>query len=261
MPIEPPTIRPLSLPLQARRRKLLEYNTNSQRCGFRQSSVGLILVLPIDAAAITHRLRADNPWWDGVTDVVPIEWPKRAHYEVLAQLVTRPFIALWCFSVRGAYGRPPCCASSSRTPAGAATWLQCSSLSSPIPRCALPYSVPTATPWERSQRRPSSRSICTRHSSEIVRMFALQELTRGPRNDRRYDVWVETLPRRPLRDLVVSLFRSSLCGLRALNAPQPQPPRNPQSWQRQQIRGIDRVTHATGKEAAFAAGQGGPDLP
>lgn len=142
MPIEPPTIRPLSLPLQARRRKLLEYNTNSQRCGFRQSSVGLILVLPIDAAAITHRLRADNPWWDGVTDVVPIEWPKRAHYEVLAQLVTRPFIALWCFSVRGAYGRPPCCASSSRTPAGAATWLQCSSLSSPIPRCALPYSVP-----------------------------------------------------------------------------------------------------------------------
>lgn len=47
-------------------------------------------MLPIDRTAITRRLRLDNPWWDGPFNDPSGQWPRRAYYGALAQLVRQP---------------------------------------------------------------------------------------------------------------------------------------------------------------------------
>jgi predicted AAA+ superfamily ATPase len=48
-------------------------------------------MLEIDRQAITHRLALDNPWWRGSHfDDPTADWPRRAYYHPLAQLVRQP---------------------------------------------------------------------------------------------------------------------------------------------------------------------------
>jgi predicted AAA+ superfamily ATPase len=48
-------------------------------------------MLEIDAQAVRRRLRLDNPWWDGESFDDPLrDWPRRAYFEPLLQLVQGP---------------------------------------------------------------------------------------------------------------------------------------------------------------------------